>query len=385
MAGKRLLILSQRKKFLFVIAATLSPIISFMLFVFLTSYRPVVKSLENIVEKTMSEIKPVARLQKTLLSAVMPPNDYLIHGSKEEIQEWKEMKSRVDVAFDVVFREARLESKHEDLVVIREEWNRSRAQGDQLFTIGKPAVFNRESADLMEAFDHNVTQISQQLSRLIFRIEEELQNEYRLIEKLKFRGLVLTGISILLGLLVGIAGTFRLTEERKKMVGLSLHDGLTGVYNRRALDREINRMKKHRLFYQPPYFTVLMMDLDEFKQVNDRYGHDVGDAVLKAFAELTGKMIRADDVFGRYGGEEFLLLLPETNKEEAAALAERIRRGVESARIGLPCGQGDVRITVSIGGATFSSDTDSTEDCIRAADQAMYEAKQQGRNRVVFA
>ncbi len=95
-------------------------------------------------------------------------------------------------------------------------------------------------------------------------------------------------------------------------------------------------------------------------------------------------MIRSDDVFGRYGGEEFLVLLPETTKEEAEVLAERIRRGVESERIELPCSLEAVKITVSVGGAIFSSESDSVEDVVKAADQAMYRAKRDGRNRVVF-
>ena len=96
-------------------------------------------------------------------------------------------------------------------------------------------------------------------------------------------------------------------------------------------------------------------------------------------------MIRSNDVFGRYGGEEFLILLPETTKEEARSLAERIRLGIESARIDLPGNEGRIHITVSIGGATFTGETNHVEDVIKAADQAMYEAKKQGRNRVVFA
>ena len=237
----------------------------------------------------------------------------------------------------------------------------------------------------MEAFDESIDQISRQLSQLLGRMEEEIQKEHRRIEKLKIHGLALTGASILLGMALGIIGSTWLTKERKRIVGLSFHDELTGVYNRRALEREIAKMKQHQLAYHPPCFAILMIDIDHFKDINDQHGHDAGDIALKAFANHTKTMIRTNDVFGRYGGEEFLILLPEATKEEARELAERIRLGIESSEIELPGNEGHVQMTVSIGGAVFSKETSSVENAIKTVDQAMYQAKQNGRNQVVFA
>ncbi len=255
----------QRKKYLFIIAATLSPIISFMLFVYLTSYRPVVSSLENIVEKSIDEIKPVRLLQSSIWDAVMAPHDYLIHGSEQEAENWKTMKARVDRALDSAFQQVRLESKRRELVAIKEQWDGSRIRGDQLFVHGKPGVVNKDSAHTMEDFDYNVALIMGQLGRLVNGLEQEIQAEYHRIEVLKFRGLALTSGSILLGLLLGIGGSLWMTKERKRIVGQSLFDELTGIYNRRALDRRIDKMRKLQPEYQPPCFAVLMIDLDKFK------------------------------------------------------------------------------------------------------------------------
>jgi diguanylate cyclase (GGDEF)-like protein len=161
-------------------------------------------------------------------------------------------------------------------------------------------------------------------------------------------------------------------------------DALTGVLNRRALEEQgqaaLSLCRRHG---QP--FSVLVVDIDHFKDINDRYGHPVGDQVLGAVAELCRGLIRESDRFGRWGGEEFLALLPETPRAQARMLAERMRAAVAVA--GLEFG-GDVqRITISAGVA--GEDHPGLEDnaltwatLVKAADDAMYRAKAAGRNRV---
>jgi two-component system cell cycle response regulator len=127
-----------------------------------------------------------------------------------------------------------------------------------------------------------------------------------------------------------------------------------------------------------------MLDLDHFKLVNDRYGHQRGDDVLVEFARRVTGSVRDIDTFARYGGEEFVLILPETNLEGGLAVAEKLRVAINGSPFR---GRGDegMRLTVSIGVACFPEHATSREELLRAADEALYEAKLQGRNRVVTA
>ena len=184
---------------------------------------------------------------------------------------------------------------------------------------------------------------------------------------------------------VGVAATalssirlLALARER------ALRDGLTGVYNRRFLDELFpKQLALARRTSRP--LSVLMLDLDHFKVCNDTYGHDVGDRVLCAFVRILQEEARTSDSVIRYGGEEFLMLLPETDDEGAAAVAERIRHSVERrtfGELGVPTG---ISLRCSIGVSSMLSHGDSPNELILAADRALYLAKQQGRNRVVVA
>lgn len=154
------------------------------------------------------------------------------------------------------------------------------------------------------------------------------------------------------------------------MEQMALHDALTGLWNRRAYDARLRDVVAVRR----PLGMTLMVDLDEFKRLNDAFGHDTGDATLKDVAQVLLAAVRADDVVARYGGDEFALLLPGARPEEAAAIAERIREAVA----GMSVAHG---LTVSIGGAPVFVDPRRT---MRAADRALYAAKRGGRNRIVI-
>ena len=163
---------------------------------------------------------------------------------------------------------------------------------------------------------------------------------------------------------------------------LSLHDPLTGLANRRLLFSELDRMFAAARRHGRP-LSAVMMDLDYFKDYNDAFGHAAGDVVLSGVAALISARTRAEDVAGRYGGEEFLLVLPETDSMQAAAIAERIRRGVEAAGFATGEGKADVsRITLSLGIASVNPEVSGGDGLIRVADRALYEAKRKGRNRV---
>ncbi|MDP2400665.1 MAG: GGDEF domain-containing protein, partial [Actinomycetota bacterium] len=160
----------------------------------------------------------------------------------------------------------------------------------------------------------------------------------------------------------------------------NLRDAMTGLHNRRFLEEYIdtlvasNQRRNGRI-------AVLMLDLDYFKVVNDTYGHDAGDTVLKALTKVLVQSVRAADIVIRYGGEEFMIILQDTERESADSVAEKIRASVEALKVQLP---GVVLSkTISIGISEFPSDSDTFWQAIKFADVALYHAKETGRNRVV--
>ncbi len=178
-------------------------------------------------------------------------------------------------------------------------------------------------------------------------------------------------------LLIGI----RRAVLYQKVQGLAITDALTQVYCRRyfleRFSEELKRSRKNKL-----HLCFLMIDLDNFKQFNDRYGHLVGDAILRQVAKTISDMVRQIDFIGRYGGEELAIVLAETDKEQASFAAERIRQAIEASVI--KAYDEELRVTVSIGVSTFPDNTDHMRDLIEMADQALYLAKETGKNKVCF-
>jgi len=201
-------------------------------------------------------------------------------------------------------------------------------------------------------------------------------------------------VTFLLCLLMSIAWTFgfvmlnseRLEVDLKKaqveLQRLATTDYLTGIANNRSFfetgERELQRTRR----YGHP-LAVLMLDLDRFKRVNDTYGHAVGDRVLVSVAATCRYILRDIDIFGRLGGEEFGILLPETDLAGGKATAERLRLAVADAAIDVDASK--LRTTISIGVSALAPDDDRIEATLKRADDAMYEAKRKGRNRVVTA
>ncbi len=168
----------------------------------------------------------------------------------------------------------------------------------------------------------------------------------------------------------------RLYSEMKRM---AITDALTGMYNRRGLfemgQREINRARR----YSHP-LSALMLDIDHFKQINDVYSHAAGDQVLRTLGQICRSQLREVDILGRFGGEEFAILLPETDGESAYHAAERLRQWV--ARTPVVTEKGIISITISIGVACATEELSDLAILLDQADTAMYAAKEAGRNRV---
>jgi len=172
-----------------------------------------------------------------------------------------------------------------------------------------------------------------------------------------------------------------LSEMNAQLQRISLTDGLTGVDNRRALEQRLHEMFEHSMRLHEPV-SVVMCDIDHFKKVNDTYGHAAGDAVLKQFADILKDEAREIDRVGRYGGEEFLLLLPGTVLDAAVTFSERLRQRVDAHTFSYE--GGTLKKTVSFGVASWPHPRiTGREGMLKAADDALYVAKETGRNRVI--
>jgi diguanylate cyclase (GGDEF)-like protein len=163
----------------------------------------------------------------------------------------------------------------------------------------------------------------------------------------------------------------------------NISDSLTGVFNRRFLERRLSEEVTRALRHDLP-LSILLIDIDHFKLINDRYGHRAGDQVLMYFAKLLEKQLREPDILARYGGEEFMVIAPHTPHLNAVELAERLRLQVEWNNFGFVSGNEtfEIRLTCCIGVASLSKELDSVERLFQSVDENLYRAKYGGRNRV---
>jgi diguanylate cyclase (GGDEF)-like protein/PAS domain S-box-containing protein len=178
---------------------------------------------------------------------------------------------------------------------------------------------------------------------------------------------------------------WELERLNKKLAKMAVTDGLTMLFNRRYfqdnLTREFRRLARHRAL---PLLALAMIDIDHFKQLNDKYGHQAGDVVLRNLGKVLKSTVRMTDIIARYGGEEFVIIMPETDSEGIKVVAERIRREVESMETIFDGKK--LKTTISVGVASYPNPGIGNEDeLVKAADAALYKAKEAGRNRVVMA
>ena len=172
-------------------------------------------------------------------------------------------------------------------------------------------------------------------------------------------------------------------DFENKIYKLATTDPLTNLHTRDFFFKEFDRLARHCARYERP-MSVMMVDLDDFKAINDTHGHIAGDRVLEAVAKLFAETLRNEDILGRYGGEEFIALLPETEVTAARFPGERFRTLLERRIICIPDGP-DLTVTASIGLAALPTNGTNPEALVAAADKALYEAKNMGKNCIVIA
>lgn len=166
-----------------------------------------------------------------------------------------------------------------------------------------------------------------------------------------------------------------------KLTELSQRDTLTGLLNRRYLLEDVSKRIASYKRYKDT-FSLAFLDIDFFKKINDTYGHDAGDFVLKKFAEIVNREKRESDLLARFGGEEFILILPHTPKNTASIFMEKLRKVIEESNHETPAGK--VTFTISIGLTEIMDEDHDVDSIVKRADEALYKAKNQGRNQIVL-
>jgi two-component system cell cycle response regulator len=174
----------------------------------------------------------------------------------------------------------------------------------------------------------------------------------------------------------------RLRHNVQLSLEMAITDQLTGLHNRRYMARHLDTLLASAQKNERP-LTFVIMDIDFFKQVNDTYGHDIGDEVLKEFASRIAANVRGIDLACRYGGEEFVVAMPDTDMAFACNISERLRQSIETTPVKISRAPGQLNITISIGIAQCEGVEDTAEKLLHRADQALYRAKRTGRNKVV--
>jgi two-component system, cell cycle response regulator len=165
---------------------------------------------------------------------------------------------------------------------------------------------------------------------------------------------------------------------------MAITDALTGLHNRRYMESHLATLAEQAATRAKP-LALMMLDIDYFKSINDNHGHDAGDDVLREFAVRIRKSIRGIDLACRYGGEEFVIVMPETDLHVAGMVAERLRRSIAGEPFAIEKGAKKLEVTISIGISTLETKGEDIADVLKRADQALYRAKNDGRNRVVAA
>ena len=178
--------------------------------------------------------------------------------------------------------------------------------------------------------------------------------------------------------------TERLRDSVQSSMEMAVMDQLTGLHNRRFMDNRLAVMFDESAL-RARSLSLLVLDIDHFKAVNDSWGHDAGDEVLREFADRVRACTRGIDLVARMGGEEIVVVLPDTGRDAASRVAERIRERVERSPFAIQNNTRDIKVTVSVGVANRRAGDTSSADMMKRADDALYRAKANGRNRVIVA
>lgn len=393
------------------------------------SLKQTLNHFEQVIDVELLQMRRLVFLQDTIREASFPVHSYIAYGDTLERQVFRDTAHEVEEALKDALHSSNLSQKQQEYIATaKNEWTQARILAETILNtpFPIPAAKLERHAPLFENHIEGAKDVIYHVHNLTLAHIDELRTEtfrdHRRTEAITIAGYV-TGI---LTFLAAVYAVFRfilqplatlkqgaerfttgdltyripiqssdefgeladafnkmasfLEKDQKRLAEMATRDGLTGLYNRSSFENmlqdELERFQRHK---HP--MTLMILDLDHFKLVNDNYGHLTGDDALKLVSRIINKICRTGDVIARFGGEEIVILMPETPAENATVLAERIRTAIAAAPVKLGNGE-QISITTSIGVASIPNDADTAESLILAADFALYEAKRAGRNCV---
>jgi diguanylate cyclase (GGDEF)-like protein len=373
-------------------------VIAFLLLIVigLVTYNSTTQFIEaaESVTHTQGVISEIERLESLIKDAETGARGFVITGKPQYLEPYdaalQSLEQRINHLKDLTQESA----SQQDRIALLEPMIQQRlGQLSEIIRLRKAEGF--EAAQKVVSDDKD-RQVMADLRYIVAEMKSEergrlqQRTEQSKSSTLKISGLFIYLLVVMLGLFITVyylikRDTAEHARLEHKLRLLATRDGLTRLLNRRELNHRLRIEAERFQRYRRPV-SFLLFDVDHFKSVNDRYGHQTGDEVLRWIARRVRETIRAVDVAARYGGEEIAVILPEVTSHEALMLAERLRKTISAQPCVITQNDGktaEIFVTISIGLAEFSQANSSDEAVIKIADKALYQAKHQGRNRVV--
>ena len=422
--------LSLRTRFVLGMGVMLLPLVVLAAMTFF-SFQSVTNAIDDVVQEAKEELSTVLRLELLIQQAMIVAHDAVAQGLADPVA--RERLVEANRGVHKVFEDMgggpfALQEERRLIQSAQEEWRQGRQLSEALFVNPRPAGDQALLRELERAHAHH-NRALESLDQVHTLAQEEMNAQLAYAISVRRKILIGAGFVFAVGLGIAImvgtalarsvmkplhgletgaerfgAGdlsyrvqpigqdelgqlgrTFnamadKLAQSQALLRELSTRDSLTGLLNYREFQRQLTEEAERSRRYGRP-FSLLMLDIDHFKAINDTYGHLAGDKALRGLAALIRAEVRPTDIVARYGGEEFVLVLPETDGPGALTLAERLRARVAGHVISVTADQ-TTSLTVSIGLASYPDKTDSVQKLVSAADRALYAAKSAGRNRV---
>lgn len=396
-------------------------------------FEEAVATFEKTENKMLEELFPLAHLDDLLIKTEELEEKETLYEDSQTKMRFTELSQEIEQTItEILNSPSQLAEKHTLMLKIQQEWRLAKASEHKLLrSFGKPNSAFEQQQQLR--IREHLNQASNEIRRLKdlltnFQTDDNLTRARELKQRARTITAIVLAIAILMVILSGLilaqsilkplkllnigvahfgdgdlsyrivlktqdeieqlANTIngmaaKLEQSQQALRELATIDGLTGVYNRREFNRRLTiEIERSRREGHP--VSLLMVDIDHFKKLNDTYGHQSGDDALRHFSALIKREVRPGDLPARYGGEEFAVILPRADRSDVFAVAERLRTLIAAQDIEIQNNQ-RVKVTASLGCATFPMDAETEESLMAEADAALYKAKQGGRNRVCLA
>ena len=388
-------------------------------------YLNTVDSFDAVLDDMFLQVLPTGELRELLSQVSLPAIHHLTNSNPEEKEKYEKLKQHLNFLYADLLNlsddEASVGNKN-NLLHSYQEWQVAETYADKL-VLSRVQLSEEKATELFNKFHEHLGASIEKIVLFQHSTNQDIINKHNKVGQQLEDVQFLSVVSILAAFMVAFLITYffirnvvaplqvietgaekfgggdfhhRLAINSRDELGklamtfnsmadkleeIATRDSLTGLLNKkeilRILEAELKRARRHA-----ENISVMMLDLDYFKDINDTYGHQTGDNVLVAAARVLEKHVRGIDYVGRYGGEEFLVVLPATTSAESSEIAERIRRSLETTAITVSKSE-EIHLTISIGIAIYPGDSEEQRTLLNDADQALYHAKATGRNRVI--